>query len=98
MGPTSYNILIKGLLLIWEALWLTVSWAPECRGWRLGGAGCQFPLPGVASLLAVHAPTYHRRHPYPPLGLSHAAGERQAPWVGTGGWGVSATMRQEGGE
>ena len=47
MGPTSYNILIKGLLLIWEALWLTVSWAPECRGWRLGGAGCQFSLPGV---------------------------------------------------
>ena len=50
VGPTSYNILIKALLLIWEALWLTVSRASERRGWRLGGAGCQLPLPRVASL------------------------------------------------
>ena len=84
MGPTSYNILIKALLLIWEALWLTVSRAPERRGWRPGGAGCQFPLPGVASLLAVHAPTLHRHHPCPLPGLSHGAGEHQVPWVGTG--------------
>ena len=95
VGPTSYNILIKALLLIWEALWLTVSRASERRGWRPGGAGCQLPLPGVASLLTVHAPTRHRPHPCPPPGLSHGAGERQ---VLGGHWGVSATMRQKGGE
>ena len=39
MGPTSYNILIKALLLIWEALWLTVSRAPERRGWTVTEVG-----------------------------------------------------------
>ena len=48
--------------------------------------------PWGGSLLAVHAPTHHRRHPYPPPGLSHAAGERQVPWVGTG-WGGGSLLQ-----
>lgn len=59
-NPTSYNILIKGLLFIWEAPWpsdrLVADSVPGragSRGWRPEGLAAKSPLP--ASLPAAPA-------------------------------------------
>lgn len=75
-GPTSYNILIKGLLFIWEALWpmtgwwLTVSLAQGAEvGGRAGGRGRRGAVRAASSQLPaslLHCPTCHHLCPLPP--------------------------------